>query len=337
MTPIFDIKQLIELLREGKAEKAIPHLEEITRKLPAHVAAHALLAQAYTIEKHYEKAKRAWQNALFLMPNSPSIQKGFKRVLSELASQQKLKETLFDPETLDQNQVDQPIPFPEPEAEEPPEQTLPEQETQPEEPEPTEATETPGTPTLSVNPSSHHSIDPEEIKQILPNTIPLDEETQEEQTEDVPIDGAEETISYPELPVISIPTVSPTMGESKNGAPVPVPPILSSYVQNLKEWKDDDELDHLIEELESARIVPKPEHEHIEAPGLETDIEDMVSETLARIYEGQNQLKKAAEMYDKLAAINPSKAEEFTAKAKALRSKHTDESDEMQEANSDES
>ena len=334
MTPIFDIKKLIEFLREGQAEKAIPHLEEITRKLPAHVAAHALLAQAYTIEKLYEKAKSAWQNALFLMPNSPSIQKGFKRVLNELASQQKLKETLFNPDTLDQKdqlQVDQPISFPDPETETNnlQEQSPADQNVQPE--------ETDGAPALLVNPSSHHSIDPEEIKQILPDTIPLTDTSQEEQTEQEPLAGAEETIAYPELPVISIPTVSPTISESKNGNPLPVPPILSTYVQNLKEWKDDEELDHLIEELESARIVPKPEHEHIEAPALDTDIEDMVSETLARIYEGQNQLLKAAEMYDKLAVANPSKAESFIARAKELRSKRTDESDEMQEANSDES
>ena len=330
MTPIFDIKQLIEFLRDGHADKAIPHLEEITRKLPTHVAAHALLAQAYTIEKRYEQAKIAWQDALFLMPNSPSIQKGFRRVLKALSLQQKLKETLFDPEAIAKQQAPTTksvLPAPQPSIEEPQEQR---------EEEPT-ASEANDTPSLLVNPSSHHAIDPEEIKQILPETIPL--------REPAPADSAppfNDDEPFPELPVISIPTVSPTVPSDKpskntNGRAIPVPPILSSYVENIKEWKEDEELDDLIEELESARIVPKPEHEHVEAPALDTDIEDMVSETLARIYEGQNQLHKAAEMYDKLATQHPAKAEKFRSKAQELRSRTTDESDEMQEASSDES
>ena len=74
-------------MREGSSEKAIPHLEYMIQKLPTHVAAHALLAQAYTNERRFEEAKIAWQDALFLMPNSPSIKKGFRRVLKELAKQ----------------------------------------------------------------------------------------------------------------------------------------------------------------------------------------------------------------------------------------------------------
>ena len=74
-------------MRAGTSEEAIPHLEYITQKLPTHVAAHALLAQAYTNEGRLGEAKLAWQNALFLMPNSPSIKKGFRRVLKELYRQ----------------------------------------------------------------------------------------------------------------------------------------------------------------------------------------------------------------------------------------------------------
>ncbi len=82
---------------------------------------------------------------------------------------------------------------------------------------------------------------------------------------------------------------------------------------------DFEDLDRLIEELESARIVPDPEPEAIPPPDLESEIEDMVSETLAKIYASQNQFEEAARVYEKLAAQQPERATEFLHLATEMR------------------
>ncbi len=84
---------------------------------------------------------------------------------------------------------------------------------------------------------------------------------------------------------------------------------------------DFEDLDRLIEELESARIVPDPEPESIPPPDLENEIDDMVSETLAKIYASQNQYEEAARVYEKLAAQQPERATEFLHLATEMRRK----------------
>ena len=82
------------------------------------------------------------------------------------------------------------------------------------------------------------------------------------------------------------------------------------------------DLDRLIQELESARIVPDPDVKMIPHGELETEIDDVVSETLARIYANQKFHEEAAVVYEKLATQRPDKAEEFLQKAQELRQKH---------------
>jgi len=81
------------------------------------------------------------------------------------------------------------------------------------------------------------------------------------------------------------------------------------------------DLDKLISELESARIVPDPDIEMIPQGELETEIGDVVSETLARIYAKQKFFAEAASVYDKLAIQRPEKEAEFLQKASELRQK----------------
>ncbi|NQV71688.1 hypothetical protein HQ496_01095 [bacterium] len=81
------------------------------------------------------------------------------------------------------------------------------------------------------------------------------------------------------------------------------------------------DLDKLISELETARIVPDPNIEMIPQGELETEIDDVVSETLARIYANQKFFEEAAVVYDKLAVQRPDKAAEFLQKAQELRKK----------------
>ena len=81
------------------------------------------------------------------------------------------------------------------------------------------------------------------------------------------------------------------------------------------------DLDKLIEELETARIVPDPEVDMIPQSDLDTEIEDVVSETLARIYAHQKYFLEAADVYAKLAEQHPEKMEMFKAKAEEMRLK----------------
>ena len=83
--------------------------------------------------------------------------------------------------------------------------------------------------------------------------------------------------------------------------------------------RDDFELDRLIDELQAARIVPRPDLDAMPAPDLSSDIEDVVSETLARIYATQKQFGEAARVYDRLAIENPDRAGEFEDKAAEMR------------------
>ncbi len=75
--------------------------------------------------------------------------------------------------------------------------------------------------------------------------------------------------------------------------------------------KDFEDLERLISELESARIVPQPALEDVPPPDLEDDIEGMVSETLARIYASQEQYSEAARVYEQLALQHPDEADRF--------------------------
>ncbi len=82
---------------------------------------------------------------------------------------------------------------------------------------------------------------------------------------------------------------------------------------------DIEDLDRLIDELENARIDPQPDLEDVPPPDLDHDIDDMVSETLARIYVSQKQYAEAARVYTRLAAQEPERADEYLDKAATMR------------------
>ena len=87
-----------------------------------------------------------------------------------------------------------------------------------------------------------------------------------------------------------------------------------------------DDLDSLIRKLEDApRIRPDPNFVGEEEKVFDDDIaDDMVSETLARIYVAQGQYAEAASVYEKLADQQPEQAEEFSEKAAELRARVDD-------------
>lgn len=82
---------------------------------------------------------------------------------------------------------------------------------------------------------------------------------------------------------------------------------------------EDETLDRLIDELESAEIEPDPDVDDVPPPDLENDVDDIVSETLARIHEEQDEYRKAAQIYVKLASQEPDQAREYLEKAAEMR------------------
>ena len=81
----------------------------------------------------------------------------------------------------------------------------------------------------------------------------------------------------------------------------------------------DENLDRLIRELETARIVPNPDFEAVPLDYVEDEDEGLVSETLARIYAAQQQYQEAAQVYEVLAEQQPDRAEEFRIKAQEMK------------------
>ena len=91
-------------------------------------------------------------------------------------------------------------------------------------------------------------------------------------------------------------------------------------IEHLADETSDDDLDHLIDELESARIDPNPDTADAPEPDLEDDeADDLVSETLARIYKQQGQYGEAARVYDTLAEQQPDRADAFRQQATEMR------------------
>lgn len=81
-----------------------------------------------------------------------------------------------------------------------------------------------------------------------------------------------------------------------------------------------DTLDALIRALEDApRIRPDPTFRSPEVALVEGDADDMVSETLARIYAAQKQYAEAALVYEKLARQRPEDAGALLKHAAAMR------------------
>lgn len=84
---------------------------------------------------------------------------------------------------------------------------------------------------------------------------------------------------------------------------------------------DLDRLIELLEEVESQRIrIPEgDEGEQIDLSKNSVDVDDLVSETLAKIHVMQGKKKEAIRMYEKLIKVKPEKAEEFETQIKQLK------------------
>ena len=206
------VQKAIDLLEQGRAEQAIPLLEDTVVAYPAYAGAYVLLARAYEAGERWSLAARAWREVLLLVPDSPVAVEGLRRSM-----RQGKRPILHTPaEAYDAAEA------------------------------------------------QHENA-----------ASPLHDG-------DTAVDVAE--------------------------AEAPATAAI-------------DDLDRLIQELEGARITPRPDLDAIPEPDLDDDLDDMVSETLARIYEAQSQFSEAANVYRALAAQNPEQRETYEAKAAEMSRK----------------
>lgn len=91
-----DIQHALELLRQRDVDAAISTLERKVEELPAHLTAHVLLARAYEANQNWDRALRSWENAHFLMPNSPIVQAGKERVIEKIETTEASSEDAGD-------------------------------------------------------------------------------------------------------------------------------------------------------------------------------------------------------------------------------------------------
>ncbi len=109
--------------------------------------------------------------------------------------------------------------------------------------------------------------------------------------------------------------------ESVNTAPEPELEHVDTAGPDGGEVPEFQDLDQLIEELETAAIVPNPDIPMVSDEELEQDLEDVVSETLARIYANQSYYEEASVVYEKLSVQQPDRADEFLQKAREMKEK----------------
>lgn len=84
---------------------------------------------------------------------------------------------------------------------------------------------------------------------------------------------------------------------------------------------DLDRLIELLEEVESQRIrIPEDdEGEQVDLSKTSAEVDDLVSETLAKIHVKQGKKKEAIRMYERLIKIKPEKTEEFEGQIQELK------------------
>ena len=115
---------------------------------------------------------------------------------------------------------------------------------------------------------------------------------------------------------VTLPAAPAVQAQPVSVAPTPIPGQRAGMPP--PEFQD---LDKLINELETASIVPDPDIPMVSADDLESDIEDVVSETLARIYANQSYFEEAASVYEKLAVQHPYRKDEYLQRAAEMKEK----------------
>ncbi|PSQ92891.1 MAG: hypothetical protein BRD30_01975, partial [Bacteroidetes bacterium QH_2_63_10] len=264
-----DLQEPLDLLEQKDYTAAVEVLEQKVAALPAHLGAHVLLARSYEAQERWGRALEAWADAQFLMPNSPIVETGKRRVLRRI-------DGIED--------GDEPLPlaeFPDPDAQ-------------------------PADPTTA-------DASPEEEPQ---EREPVDEDDDSSSTEGA--SGLTELRHQAERearqggarpgPADDVSSADSSSSPEESATP-------EEQIERLEDEGDTDDLDRLIDKLQSARIDADPDavadapppssgETAAEAPDEDDPNEDdpgeVVSETLARIHEGQGDYEEAAHIYAQL-------------------------------------
>lgn len=386
-----DIQHALNLLRQKEVDAAISTLEKQVQELPAHLTAHVLLARAYESKRVWDKALKAWENAYFLMPNSPIVGEGKRRVHEKMEREGRgdsapsatppKAPTEATPRAKDAPASTPPSDSPEAPAESTAAEDTAAEDTAPEDTAATAAAtdtadeaasgrvaspdsesrtpraEPPAEPS-APSPAEQYLADDEDDEDEAPSA---EAPSAEDLEEDPLYDATDESDASGEFR-IPLPDMEPPRGgdeeddapsgqtttadkalseldklrkqaeqEARSGG---ARPDLAQQVKQRQEEalpeeegeEEEDEvtgdLDRLIRELESARIEPRPDLEEVPTPDLEDDdVEDLVSETLARIYAAQGQYREAARIYVKLASQEPAQARYHLENASDMREK----------------
>lgn len=352
---MFDLRQTLDLIEEGAFDEAATALQRAIAQMPAYTPAYVLLAQTFEAQERWPEALEAWQRARFFAPNSPAVQSGLMRALDH---QDIVPDTVATPEVRESEAADADTPdaadqaatelldtirdagdttapapdagwgeaSPAEEAEEPAPSELPSDEPAPEPSEPTAPPTDPEEPSLGAEPETGEDTDTGEVD--VDEAPPPQEPPPPEPAEpDAEANEPEPDRAQPDESTDDVDPAVPA-AESQPSTESRSSPLedLARRLPDADQPLPDDlqDLDRLIDELEGARIDPQPDVSDAPEPDLESDIDDMVSETLARIYISQNQYEEAARVYLRLASQEPEQAKEHLEKAAELRDQARD-------------
>lgn len=337
-----DVQQAIDLIEEGQPADALDVLQALVQRWPAYAAAHVLLARTYEALARWEDALGAWQRAYFLMPNSPAVREGVRRTLeARLEPPSSSLEAAADLETDDPATPER--------LDEAP-SSLVVEETKPESDEAIETGEGEAFDLALAEAPQVYAEVPADEDEAAPEDGWIVEPTIDEATLGSVDDHEQDTIWMPESASGTEETPATEsehwdideatffaierLIDEKLAHDAGEPVVMEENSDAIHEetfifpeqtpWgppEGVDDLDRLIDELESARITPRADFESIPPPEMEDEIEDMVSETLARIYASQGQYDQAARVYEQLAIQQPEQSIAFLQKAAEMRAR----------------
>ena len=276
-----DLQDALDCLQQEDVDGAITILEGKVEELPAHLTAYVLLARAHEAKHQWQQALQSWENVYFLMPNSPVAREGKRRVLRKMDRSEEAED------------IEEAAPSS-------PSSSNPEADPAPSPQDPPTDDDSPASESAETAPADKTAEDEATTASKAVSEL----EKLRRQAEDEARQGGArpELTDTPETP----------SGDGSSSTP-------EERIDQMEEEGDD--LDRLIDELESARIEPDPDMEEVPAPDLEDDVDDIVSETLARIHEAQDKYRKAAQIYVKLASQEPDQARHYLEKAAEMRRK----------------
>ena len=337
LTP--DFQTALTYLESGRTTEALPILSVIVEKWPQYAAAQVAYARALEQSGNAEASFLAWTRAEALVSHSHVVQTGLRTAAARLFGE---TETTPAPArtsagTVAASAEDEVDPG-RVEAEASPDQaatdvTQAEADMEPADVEahgsvsdedgaPSEMMDAEGAGPSSAAATAEETEHDDEIPEFaedsasdpaffVPIAMPIDEpeipDTEEAHWVDSPTYESDSEASQQEPR-----WEGGYSGDSGDGAD-------ADFDLDAEQPPDEVELDRLIVELEAARIVPAEDPTSIPPPDLSDDIDDVVSETLARIYATQKQFMEAARVYERLALENPDRAEEFESKASEMR------------------